>query len=272
MGERRVERGVKEIEERGMEERPLRIMTVDIGNSSLKVSIFEGERLVASLGSRAVDPETISMMWVYYDVDGVAYSCVGDDGQGISEGLREMWGERYVELTPSTPLPLRIEYGSRATLGADRVAAAVGAMDFGEHVLVVDAGTALTCDLVSEGVFLGGNISPGVRMRLRALARDTARLPLVEPSGELPLIGHDTETAIRAGAAGGTALEVAALYRRLSRRYPRLALLLTGGDAPLLMPLLEEDGVEARYVPELLGRGLVRIYRYNMGAGDGRPG
>lgn len=241
-----------------------RVLTVDIGNSSTKVALHEGERIIASSTFAYPDPDSIFRMGEDHDVEGVVYSCVGKDAGGIAGKLCERWGDRFVELTSDLPLPITVDYTGRSTLGADRVAAAVGVMEEGKSTLVIDAGTAVTSDLVEGFVFRGGNISPGLNLRFRALHDFTARLPLVEAEGSLPVIGYDTPTAIRAGVVGGLVEEIGGLYDRLRARIPSLRLLLTGGDAPLLKHLLEARHLTTEMDSGLVGRGLIRIFRYNM--------
>ena len=75
-----------------------------------------------------------------------------------------------------------------------------------------------------------GNISPGVEMRLEALHNCTARLPRIEADGDTPDIGHDTETAIRAGVVRGIGYELQGCIRHWQKRHPDLRIFLTGGD------------------------------------------
>ncbi len=164
----------------------------------------------------------------------------------------------------TTHLPIGIEYRTPHTLGHDRIAAAVGAwtQQPGRPLLVVDAGTAITYDLVSaQGKFVGGNIAAGVSMRLRALHEHTGRLPLVASDGELPLLGYDTETAIRAGALQGAAYELEGYITACEAEYPELLVFLTGGDAERLATIIKRSiFVDKNLVP----KGLNRILEYNV--------
>lgn len=143
---------------------------------------------------------------------------------------------RYLDHT--TPLPVRNAYKTPDTLGSDRLAAAIGAYftacaqaGAAVPVLVIDAGTAITYDFVTaDGQYLGGNISPGVEMRFKALHHYTSRLPLVSESGEHPDIGHSTETAIRCGVIDGVRHEIQGFISRFCLKHPRLLVFLTGGD------------------------------------------
>ena len=99
--------------------------------------------------------------------------------------------------------------------------------------MVIDAGTCITLDLLSaEGEFLGGNISPGIEMRLKAMNHFTARLPLVVRTLELPdELGDSTENAIRNGGELGSLMEVEGFIRHFQKKYRPLRVVLTGGDA-----------------------------------------
>ena len=125
----------------------------------------------------------------------------------------------------------------------------------------MDAGTAVTLDIVSsDGHFLGGNISPGLHMRFEALNNYTSRLPLVDYTGEVPLIGHDTVTAIRAGVVGGLVSEIESYIDRIAAKLGSVVVLFTGGDCKFLASLLSR---EVRVVDNLLSIGLNRILSYN---------
>ncbi|MGN0960124.1 MAG: type III pantothenate kinase, partial [Coriobacteriales bacterium] len=82
--------------------------------------------------------------------------------------------------------------------------------------LVVDMGTAITYDVVTaDGKFLGGNIAPGIFVRLEALNHFTKALPLVETDGDCPRWGYDTTTALRAGAAYIYAIAADGVYKQI---------------------------------------------------------
>lgn len=134
----------------------------------------------------------------------------------------------------SSELPIKIGYATPETLGLDRIAAVVGAVMQcpDKAVLIVDAGTCVTYDLLTaDGTFAGGNIAPGIRLRLRAMHEHTGKLPLIDDAGETPEIGFSTETAMRAGAVLGVAYEIEGYIARLNKVYPDLFVFLTGGDA-----------------------------------------
>ena len=167
-----------------------------------------------------------------------------------------------IELTAQTNLPLTVDYTTPATLGVDRLAAAVGAHSIpgvaGRDILVSDLGTAITYDHVTaSGHYAGGNIAPGIWMRLCALNHYTARLPQVETSGETPLWGHNTESALRGGAINGVVAELEFYRHHLSAD---AVTVLTGGAATLVQDRLSFHPL---IVPDLVSLGLDAILHHN---------
>lgn len=208
-------------------------LIVDIGNSSVKVAVFNGERLMYRTRLTAPYSQTLRTIAAEWRVAHCAYASVGTLPREITATLAET-DPRPLCVTGLTPTPLQMGYASPQTLGADRLAAAVGAAHLHPHtpLLIIDVGTCITLDRVTAaGVYLGGNISPGIGMRLRALHAQTARLPLVTSDGDLREWGTDTETAIRAGAIRGADLEVQGYISRFLSDQPDGRVFLTGGNA-----------------------------------------
>lgn len=193
----------------------------------------------------------------------IIYSSVANEPPSAWIGQQLAQQRRLWTLDGNGPLPFRSQYSSMHTLGKDRIAAIAGAVFLygAKNCLIVDAGTCATMDLLSDrGLFVGGNISPGLQMRLRAMHDYTARLPLVAPQnlGDR-LLGNDTEAALRVGGQGGLAYEIEGLYRRLVAEYPELNVILTGGDAAqisshLVLPHIVE--------PSLVLHGLFKIMSF----------
>ena len=150
------------------------------------------------------------------------------------------------------------------TLGKDRLAAAVGAnyLQPGKDLLVIDAGTAITYELIdASGSYLGGNISPGMTTRFRALNLFTEKLPLVVEQEYIPLVGTDTETAIQAGVVNGIVCEMDGYIEMLRLKYPNLLVFLTGGHSFYFERRLK-NSIFADI--NLVLTGLNRILEYNV--------
>lgn len=207
-------------------------LVIDIGNTVAKLAAFRGDELVdvayTDNGSLQKLPEFVCQ----YPFEKAIYSTVVDLSK---EALRqiEMLSVPCQKLTWETPMPIKCGYHRPETLGSDRIAAVVGAAASkpGMPLLVIDAGTCITFEFIDEqGCYQGGNISPGLEMRLKALNHFTSRLPLVAAEGDLPEVGKDTETAIRLGVKKGLQYEIEGYIKDFWKKYPRLLVFLTGGD------------------------------------------
>ncbi|MGI4862792.1 MAG: type III pantothenate kinase [Janthinobacterium lividum] len=245
-------------------------LTLDLGNTALKYGVFTAAGLQAS-GVLAV-PSELAELWQRWQPAHAILASVASEAEAQPwlHELRDVLG-KILPLRPGfTPVPLRNAYATPHTLGADRLAGAVGAAYLrpGQPTLVVDAGTALKLDFISDdNTFHGGSIAPGLRMRLRALHTFTGRLPLLElpePGALVQLIGDSTASSLLSGVLNGAAAEVNGLVADYRRRYPSLGLVLTGGDAPYLQPRLASALGLIFVVPELVLVGLDRILRYNV--------
>lgn len=242
-----------------------RFLAVDQGNSFFKLTLFSDSRLVEECRVPADSAEDIFGIVERFSPSCGAFCSVGRIDSRIVESLRIALDGNLLILSRSTPLPVSISYASPATLGLDRIALSAGAASLfpGETVVVVDAGTAVTLDVVDASpAFLGGRISPGVRLRFGALHDFTSALPLVGADGCTPVIGDTTDTSIRSGVVLGLADEIVETFRSYSDRFGSSRLLLTGGDAGLLFDKISKR-IPAVHVPDLMARGLLYIYKYN---------
>jgi type III pantothenate kinase len=134
----------------------------------------------------------------------------------------------FIELTHNTPLPVNNNYETPETLGKDRIAAAVGAnkMFPAQNVLIIDAGTAITYDLIdTSDTYQGGFITPGLQMRFKALNHYTDKLPLLEPVSPIKIDGKNTVNAIRGGIQYGLQGEVENIIRYFSENYGKLTVI-----------------------------------------------
>ena len=165
----------------------------------------------------------------------------------------------------TTPLPIGVEY-DRTTIGTDRIAAAVGAVELygaDKQMVIIDAGTAITIDFVDCGVFRGGNISPGVDMRLEALHQKTATLPLCSPralEGEDLMVGRNTADAIVFGVMQSVFYEVKGYIESFRKKNDKNLIIFIGGDAEYFVNQIKSAIFAGRKV---MYSGLNRILEYN---------
>jgi len=210
-------------------------LVLDLGNTYGKIAVCEGPRVVeAAVYEKITSREIAHFQSRYPAMKGAIVSSVVNNSRELIDYLGNFY-ETCIELDHTTRLPLKNRYRTPDTLGYDRIATAVGAYTIypGRSVLVIDAGTAVTYDIVTgEGEFVGGNISPGLDVRFRALNRFTQRLPHLErPEDEPPLVGTTTREAIQSGVVNGLLLEMDGFISAFRDNYANLQVVLTGGDA-----------------------------------------
>ncbi len=149
--------------------------------------------------------------------------------------------KQFIELNYQTKLPIANLYKTPETLGKDRLATAIGANELfpNQNILVIDAGTAITYDFVSaKNQYLGGNISPGLQMRFKALNKFTGKLPLINSSASFSEIGKNTDEAIRGGVQNGILFEIEKTIELFDAKYNDLQVILTGGDSVFISQLM----------------------------------
>ncbi len=171
---------------------------------------------------------------------------------------------KNIELSHEVALPIRIVYTTPETLGRDRIAAACGAHALypDKNCLVISAGTCMTMDmLLASGVYLGGNIAPGLRMRLQSMHEYTAKLPLIEPGHPELDFGDSTVHAMQNGAGLGMVMEIEGIFQRAKNAFGEVLIVMTGGDAVFLADRIESQIFVA---PELVTQGLFQILAFNV--------
>ena len=242
-----------------------RFLAVEQGNSLLKLTLFEGGEPCEAGRFSADSVEDVFGMVECWKPECGAFCSVGRIDPRMLESLRLALGGRLLVLSHATKLPIGIDYSTPSTLGLDRIALAAGAAELyaGETVMVVDAGTAVTLDVVdSAPAFRGGRITAGMRLRFEALHERTSALPLVGAEGALPVAGKSTVTAIRSGVVCGLSDEITETFRQYKEQFGCTRLVLTGGDAAKLSDCINSR-IPADHVPDLMARGLQYIYNYN---------
>ena len=207
-------------------------LIIDAGNTCIKLVAFDGDAPVEVCTADYDELDKFTRFLSAYPFNRGIVSSVVDMPDAMEMAIGELpFGVK--RLVPGvTPVPLTIRYATPHTLGADRLAAAVGAYvkGGGTDVLVIDVGTCITYDFVNaNGEYLGGNISPGPKLRLMALSEHTSKLPLVSRHGDTPEVGYSTETAIRSGVLNGIRREIEGYISDFLLKYPRLLVYLTGG-------------------------------------------
>ena len=237
-------------------------LVIDMGNTSVKLGLFGSGELKAHL----VLPEfKMSELENFLKENGNPQNAILSSVVKDNQELETFLGNKFflIKLDSKTFLPIAKLYKTPETLGNDRIAAAVGANNLfpSQNVLAIDAGTCIKYDFVNaENQYLGGNISPGIDMRFKALNAFTAQLPLVSKAEDNELCGGSTEQAIRLGVQLGAMEEVKGIINRFKQRYGDMKIVLTGGDLPFFDNELKNHIFAD---PFLTLRGLNVILNYN---------
>ena len=237
-------------------------LAIDIGNSSAKLALIDGGRVVESLRTERLSAQYVAELLDRAPISRAVLATVA----GVDSAVESLLTERtdyYLRVEHTTPMPIRNLYATPHTLGIDRLAAAVGAMEIYPkcNILVADLGTAVTIDFVSAaGEFVGGNITLGAAGRFRALNDYTAGLPLVSLDDEVEAIGCDTVSAIRSGVVSGMTYELEGYIARAEAKFDDLRIIFTGGDANYFAKRLKNTIFATS---DLVILGLNKILEYN---------
>lgn len=238
-------------------------LIIDIGNTCVKLVCFNEGKVVEEQRTDKDDVAALQSFCSRYPFCRGICSSVSDISEEYSAALSSLPFSMMEFKSGVTRVPIINKYSTPLTLGSDRLAAVVGAnwLQPGRDVLVIDIGTCVTFDFInSSGEYLGGNISPGPTMRLKALNHFTARLPLVERRGDTPDFGTDTTTAIRSGVMNGIKYEIEGYIHSFLAKYPQLFVYLTGG---VHLNLQFSENLSIFADDFIVPKGLNRILEYN---------
>jgi type III pantothenate kinase len=238
-------------------------LIIDIGNTRTKFSVFNRGEILITVPVDEFKAEHIDILQNEHpDLKKVILSAVKDYSPELKAALQNLFNQ-FIELDANTPLPIENLYKTPETLGKDRIAAAVGGFDLypETNLLIIDAGTAITYDIVNaKGQYLGGNISPGIDMRFKALHHFTGKLPLVKQQSFAKLYGSSTEEAMVAGVQNGVVFEVDKAIDTFKEFYKNLKVIITGGNADFFDNKLKNTFFVHL---NLIALGLNRILEYN---------
>ncbi|HBX88254.1 MAG TPA: type III pantothenate kinase [Marinilabiliaceae bacterium] len=235
-------------------------LVIDKGNSSIKYGVFDKEALIAVYSTPHCDQSQILKTIEKYKAESAIISSVvlNDDFSEIRERVAQV-----IILDASTRLPFVSEYETPETIGKDRLAAVAGAQALypGSSVLIIDAGSAITYEVFVDGeIYKGGNISPGLEMRFKALNAFTDKLPLVSKDEEYNFAGRSTRQAIASGVINGMIFEIEGYRESVKQRWGINNTIISGGDSIFFVEKLKKPIFANQ---NLVLFGLNRILEYN---------
>ena len=208
-------------------------LVLDIGNTNVKAAIFQDRSLIekksVSLGDLGNVIDKYFLQHVIEKIIVSSVSATQDELEVLIDNRAEwLWFDNTCEL------PISVEYQSPETLGADRLAGLMGVYNEypQKNVLVIDAGTCITYDLLTyDNRYFGGSISPGLSIRYNSLNKFTKNLPLLTPKQEPSLIGQTTDDSIHSGVVKGIEYEIKGVINAYSDKFGSLVTVFTGGDS-----------------------------------------
>jgi type III pantothenate kinase len=213
------------------------LLAIDVGNSRIKVAVFEKHTLLyqeAFTSEIALD-KFKNIFKRYPQITDSVFSSVGKLPLEASEFL--MRASKLMMISSASRFPFQNRYETPKTLGVDRMVLASGVtLRYPQrNRLVIDAGTCITYDFVDQNDdYLGGAISPGLRLRYESLHNYTAKLPLLALDQPKYFIGNSTTEAIHSGVVNGVLNEIDGFVNQFCQQFQDLTIILTGGDADFL--------------------------------------
>lgn len=252
------------------------ILTVDIGNSNIVLGGVEGEQILFEARLRTDATKTsdeycidLKMILEVYGVDAeqvegsIIASVVPQVLNSVQTALKKLTGKTALVVGPGLKTGLNIKVENPSQTGADLVVGSVAALrEHAAPLIVVDMGTATTIVVLDrDGAFIGGSISPGVKISIDALTERTALLPGLQLDQPRRAIGRNTIDCMRSGIMLGTACMLDGMIERMEQELGCPAtVVVTGGIAKFVVPMCRREMI---YDKDLIVKGLAILYREN---------
>lgn len=240
-------------------------LIIDIGNTRAKLAVYKKNKFLKTVicPKEELIQAQEHLREEFPDIKDGILANVAEPKNSYVGWISGLDG-KTIELSAKTPVPFYNKYETPETLGLDRIALAAAAVSLypDKNVLVIDAGTCVTYDIITaKKEYLGGAISPGLNMRFRAINNFTANLPLLRASSkEIPHIGQNTIQSLHLGTTQGLIYEIEGFLQQYKEIYPDLTVILTGGDAEILSKRLKNSIFVAK---NFLSTGLNCILEFN---------
>jgi type III pantothenate kinase len=218
------------------------ILTIDIGNTRIKGAVFEDDIVLEQFvfDKKELQNTISSILKKYSLLTHLVVSSVGDVDRASFQVFENAINVHFV--SHDDVFPFANQYETPKTLGIDRMVLATGAtLKYPkQNRLVIDAGTCITYDFIDEkNNYLGGAISPGLRLRYESLHNYTSKLPLLSLEDSLSFIGRSTKESIHSGVINGVVYEIDGFIDQYKVLGPNFIIILTGGDTEFLAKRLK---------------------------------
>ena len=218
------------------------ILAVDVGNTRIKAAVFEGDMLFETFVFQkiALEKNIQNILEKYKNTSDLVVASVSDVEKQAFISFEKAVKIHFV--SHKDAFPFNNCYETPNTLGIDRMVLAAGAtLQYPkQNRVVIDAGTCVTFDFIDENDnYLGGAISPGLRLRYEALHNFTAKLPLLTLENPRHFIGNSTSESIHSGVVNGLVYEIDGFIEDFKAQYSKFIIILTGGDTEFLAKRLK---------------------------------
>lgn len=249
-------------------------IVADLGNTNIAFGLAHGKKIIKawnvptkstqnySFFEKEMKKKTKGCKAKFIEIEEIIIcSVVPEAEKFLTKFLRRFFGEvRILRIGKEVSIPIVNKYRHPKQVGNDRLVNAFAAICFYKcPAIIIDFGTAITLDVVSEKKeYLGGIIAPGIRMALSALYEKTALLPLLVPGRPKEIVGRDTKNSILSGVIFGFSALVDGLISVLENKFRRKIIIIgTGGDCSLMRAYSKK--IEF-FDPLLTLKGIVIIY------------
>ena len=236
-------------------------LVIDIGNTNAKWAIFDNQNMLTCNILNSFSLNNVLEIVANYPL--VKNLAISNNRKPIKK-LQDFCDNKKIKLisiTHLSKLPITINYESPDTLGVDRISLAIGAsFKYPGNTLIIDLGTCITYDLLLEGQYIGGQISPGISMRLSSLHTFTANLPNLKFKYIEENIGKNTTNSMLIGVLDSILFEIENVIEKYKTRYPNIGVVLTGGDLNIVKNKIKHINFVSPY---LLMEGLNYIIAFN---------
>ena len=219
-------------------------LIIDIGNTYTKLAVFQNNLLIDKVRIETKNCK-LEIIKILKKHGKIKYAIVSSVGKLDDKTLHFIESKFELQIVShKTNLPFKNLYNTPKTLGIDRIALVCASVEQfpDNNVLIIDAGSCITFDFINtKNEYLGGAISPGIRMRYKALHNQTANLPLLETEVPKCFLGDSTATSMHSGVVNGVLNEIDGCITQYQEKYQDLTVILTGGDAKMLSKQLKSS-------------------------------
>ena len=235
-------------------------LVIDIGNTSFKIGVFNLNELIYTDKINFNFFEKINNLVKDFPISKTILSNVRSENDDIFKIIKKF---KPLILDAKTPMPIKLNYNTPETLGSDRIASVVAAASLykGKNIAIFDVGTCITIDVVNnKNEYLGGRISPGLKMRFMSLNNYTEALPLCNIVNDDKFLGKSTISSIISGVQKGVISEVKDFICEFRKENKDNLVIFTGGDCFFFEKKLKSS-IFAN--PNLVLIGLNEILKFN---------